>query len=34
MAKITLNLIKRDNVKAVLEAIARKQHITKQEIAV
>ena len=33
MAKITLNLIKRDHVNAVLEAIARKQHITKQEIA-
>ncbi len=33
MAKITLNLIKRDHVNAVLEAIARKQHITKQEIS-
>lgn len=33
MAKITLSLIKRDHVKNVLEAIARKKHITKQEIA-
>ena len=33
MAKITLNAIRRDHVKAVLEAIARKQHITKQEIS-
>ena len=33
MAKITLNLIKRDHVNAVLEAIARKQHNTKQEIS-
>ena len=33
MAKITLSLIKRDHVKVVLEAIARKKHITKQEIA-
>ena len=34
MAKITLSLIKRDHVRVVLEAIARKKHITKQEIAV
>ena len=33
MAKITLSLIKRDHVRVVLEAIARKKHITKQEIA-
>ena len=33
MAKITLCLIKRDHVRVVLEAIARKKHITKQEIA-
>ena len=30
MAKITLSLIKRDHVRVVLEAIARKKHITKQ----
>lgn len=33
MAKIPLSLIKRDHVRVVLEAIARKKHITKQEIA-
>lgn len=33
MAKITLSLIKRDHVRVFLEAIARKKHITKQEIA-
>lgn len=33
MAKITLSLIKRDHVRVVLEAIARKKNITKQEIA-
>lgn len=33
MEKITLSLIKRDHVRVVLEAIARKKHITKQEIA-
>lgn len=33
MAKITLSSIKRDHVRIVLEAIARKQYITKQEIA-
>lgn len=33
MAKITLSLIKRDHVRVVLEEIARKKHITKQEIA-
>lgn len=33
MAKITLSLIKRDHVRVVLEAFARKKHITKQEIA-
>ena len=33
MAKITLSLIKHDHVRVVLEAIARKKHITKQEIA-
>lgn len=33
MAKITLSSIKRDHVRVVLEAIARKKHITKQEIA-
>lgn len=33
MAKITLSLIMRDHVRVVLEAIARKKHITKQEIA-
>lgn len=33
MAKITLKSIKRDNVKSVLEAIARKKHITKLEIS-
>lgn len=33
MAKITLKSIKRDNVKAVLETIARNKHITKLEIS-
>lgn len=33
MAKITLKSIKRDHVKSVLEAIARKKHITKLEIS-